>query len=444
MTARHLSIFLLLLLGSLVFFLPVLDNGFWHPEDYNFLITAARSNSPFDNFFFPPASQSFRPMVHSVFYLEFLAFGTDATRYYLFNIFLHGLNAFLVYLIVMTLLRHRTIAVLAGVLFMAAVGNYGKAVMVVSGVEDILITLLSLVTFLFYFRSELTSEGRARRAVLFSVAALAFFFVTLTKATSFSILGCFLAFNFLFRRERKRRVFDWPISLLILLAVVTVAVKASLLKEYPYSTQLAGFGVPFFRNVPRYLVRMVFPIHTSHLVTEAGPLVRTVYDFATAIRILIFLFIVSYTVFGFIFGNRTIRFFIAWIYITVIPFCVFQFPKDWVNIRYLYLVSVGFVILIASGTGYATRLLRNHRYKRALPYVFPLAFILLSHFVTSQLDKGYELKRDDPQLVPLRETFRNYYRIRRNGDEELLEALDPGLIGVAPDSPPGFPMGGRS
>lgn len=409
MIPRHFPIFLIFLLGSLLFFLPVLDNGFWHPDDYNFMITAAKSSSPFQNFFFPPEGQPFRPMVHSLFYFEYAAFGNNATPYYLFNILLHSLNAFLVYLIVRLLLGNRIISVLSGVLFMAAVGNYGKAVMVVSGVEDIFITFLSLLTSYFYFKSELLrSRNRKEAALFYLVAAFFFFLVTLTKATSFSLLGCFLAFNFLFRRERLQRILSWPLLSLAIIAVLSLIVKIRILSELPYGTELAGFGVTFFRNIPKYLVRMVFPIHTSYLVKEAGPVVTTIYDFASGIRILTFLVLVSYTFFGFLFGNRTIRFFIVWMYITVIPFCIFRFPKDWVDIRYLYLVSVGFVILIASGTGYASGLLENHRFKRAVPLLIPAFFVLLSLFVSRQLDKGYEQKVHEPELEPLRRTLQTY------------------------------------
>jgi hypothetical protein len=115
-------------------------------------------------------------------------------------------------------------------------------------------------------------------------------------------------------------------------------------------------------------------------------------------------------VFGFVFGNRVIRFFIAWTYITVAPFCLFRFPVDWLNIRYLYLVSVGFTMILASGTVLAARLLYQKAWRRRLPYIIPLMFVLLSQFVVTRLDRSYERKADSPEITSARESFMTLYR----------------------------------
>ena len=127
------------------------------------------------------------------------------------------------------------------------------------------------------------------------------------------------------------------------MAVAALVVKTQVFHYRPplYTHDPGPIRFVFYaaKNMINYPVRMIFPIHTSHLVAESGPLVRFVYGFATEIRILIALTVISYSIFGFIFGNHTIRFFIAWTYIMVTPFAFFQFPNDWLNIRHLYLVS---------------------------------------------------------------------------------------------------------
>jgi hypothetical protein len=106
-------------------------------------------------------------------------------------------------------------------------------------------------------------------------------------------------------------------------------------------------------------------------VSEAGPVVKFIYEFATAIRVVILLCIVSFSLFGFVFGNRVIRFFIAWTYIVVAPFCFFRFPKDWLDIRFLYLVSVSFQMILATGTVLAARSLYQRPWRRRLPFPAP-------------------------------------------------------------------------
>jgi len=154
-------------------------------------------------------------------------------------------------------------------------------------------------------------------------------------------------------------------------------------------------------------------------VTAAGPAVRFIYDFATAIRVVILLCIISYSFFGFIFGNRVIRFFIAWTYIMVTPFCFFRFPADWLDIRFLYLVSVGFDLILASGTVLAARLLYQRPFRRKLPYLIPAAFVMLSYFVLVQLDRNYERKAKSASLNSVKATFYEMYA-RRTAMRETL------------------------
>jgi len=399
----------LLFLASLLalgfaFFAPARNNPFWHSGDYEYLLQALRIDGDWRQIFARAPHQTFQPLVNLVFYVEFLLFDVNPTGYYAFNVVVHAVNAFLVYFLVLTLLRDRTIAIVSGVLFALAVGNYGKAVMVVSGVGDLVITMLTLLTMIFYARNELAERGQAwtRNFVL---CMLFFALSLLSKATSFSLLGCMLAFNLFFREQTGRRLFDSNFTIIAVAAFAVLVLKLALLPSFPGASDFViSWTVP--KNVAAYLVRMVFPIQYSALVTHSGGAVQFIYQLATEIRILIFFCIVSYSVFGFVFGNRVIRFFIVWTYITVAPFCFFRWPVDWLNIRYLYLVSVGFVMILASATVLGSRLLAHHRFRRFVPYAIPLAFALLSQFVVLKLDGNYEFKANSPRLDTVKAEFR--------------------------------------
>jgi len=401
-------LWVLLFLLALLFFLPVKNNSFWHSGDYLYLTQALKIDGSWREIFSQAPYETFQPLVNSIFYLEFKLFGLNAWHYYLFNIFIHSLNALLVYLVVFTLLRHRGIAVLSSLLFVFAVGNYGKAVMVVAGISDLLITMLSLVTLLLYFKNELQKGGRLSSPWFFG-SLICFLLSLLTKATSFSLLGCMLAFNLFFRGETRKRVFHRNFVVIGVVAFVVLAAKVAFLPNLPAKEDFY-LSRYVFKTFGSYLIRMVFPIHSSNTVQTAGPLVRFVYTLATEIRVFTFLCILSYSVFGLIFGNRVIRFFIAWTYITVTPFCFFKFPSDWLNIRYLYLVSVGFSMLLASGTVLAARLLAQRAWRRFLPYLVPLFFVMLSTLITYNLDRHYESLSRAPALTSTRAKFLDDYR----------------------------------
>jgi len=403
---------------GLLFFSLVRNNSFWHGDDWEYLIQALRIEGDWRELFSARLHQTFQPLPNLIFFLEFKAFQLDAERYYLFNVLVHSANAFLVYKLVRTLLRDRTIAILSGMLFEFAVGNYGKSVMTVSGVSDLVITTLTLLTMIFYIRNELHDRGRITSRNFF-LCLLFFALSLLSKTTSFSVIGLMIAFNLLFREQTGRKLFDANLVALLGVALAMLFFKLLVQGAVPGAHDLDMSPWSVLKNYAAYLVRMVFPIHSSTLVSESGGVVRFIYEFATAIRALIFLCIVSYSVFGFIFGNRVIRFFIAWTYIVVTPFCFFRFPADWLDIRFLYLVSVGFHMILASGTVLAARLLYQKPWRRRVPYLIPAFFVGLTYFVLQQLDSNYERKAAAPQLNTVKERFYEMYAKNTETQEKL-------------------------
>jgi len=418
-----LNVLLLALFLALGFFYfhIALDNGFWHGDDFGYLahnlhMTETKA-ALFDNA--PP--YKFQPLVYGVSYFLFNRFGFEPRGYFLFNLLLHGLNAFLVYLLVQTLLRDRTVAVISGLLFVFTVGNYGKSIMIMSGLEDLLITTLTLLTMIFYFRNELAGRGRMRSP--WFLLSLVFFVGSMfTRGTSLSILGAFLAFNYFFRKDTGRRVVSTNFIVLLAIAAAALVLKTQLFHYSPrfYAENPGPVKYVLYaaKNLLSYLVRMIFPIHTSNLVAAAGPAVRLIYGLATEIRIAIALTIVSYSFFGFIFGNHTIRFFIAWTYIMLLPFVFFQFPEDWLNIRHLYLVSIGFVLVLSAGAVYCSRLIAHRGWRRFVPFVVPLLFVILGRFIAVRLDYQYAAKAASPALDSQREQIvQRYPWVTIDGDK---------------------------
>jgi len=397
----HLLVLPFLVALSLVFYARALDNGFWHAEDFKMLETAQRLLADPSQLLRLDAIQRHHPVPLALFLLEYRLFGLEPLSYYLVNLLLHGINAWLVYWLVTALLTDRRIAILSGILFAFGVGSYGKAVMFVAGSENLLITLLYLLLLNLYIRNDLYGRGKLLSGRYLMVLLL-FLLVSFAKPTAFSLVGGLLAYKVFFRGERgsTRRIFEPHLLILIGVALVFWLIRSlSGVSEFDWS--IAGenpwdFSVNFVKNMMNYIIHMFFPIHVSRLVTMGNPVVQFVYSIAPLIRFVIGLSIVSYSIFGFFFGNRTLRFFLAWTFISVLPYCVVRFPEDWLNIRYLYQVSIGFVFIMASGTVLSMDLLHRRRWRRLLPYSVPLAFVVLSYYVTDRLDRKYESEANRP------------------------------------------------
>lgn len=395
--------FLGLVALSFAFYWRILNNPFWDPEDFNFLRTAILDAGNPSRLFAANAAERFHPVPLLFFQLEYRIFGLNPTGYYAVNLLVHAFNAILVDLLVMVLLGDRRIARLASVFFVLGVGSYGKAIMFVAGIENLIITTLYLLILNLYIRNDLNEKGRVL-SPRYVLVLLLFLLASYARPTAFSLVLGLLAYKVFFRTARgtDRKLLE-PNLVILVVGAVLFWILRELSGATDFSHELAGaqpwtFTVRFLGNMVNYIIHMFFPLHVSHLVTMGNPVVRALYDAAPFIRWFIGLSILSYGFFGFVFGNRALRFFITWTFISILPFSALSFPDDWLNIRYLYQVSIGFNFILASGTIYTMDLLHRRRWRRFIPCAAPMLFVLLSFYIMTKLDQKYERERHDPRV----------------------------------------------
>ncbi len=419
----HTMVLLGLVALSFAFYSLILDNPFWDPEDFNFLRTAILHADDLSGLFSPDSTERFHPLPLVFFQLEYGSFGLDPRGYYTVNLLVHAVNAFLVYLLVMVLLGHRRIAVMASVLFVLGVGSYGKAIMFVAGIENLLITSLYLLILNLYIRNDLREGGRVF-TLRYVVLLLLFLLVSYAKPTTFSLVLGLLAYKVFFRSARgeNRRILE-PNLVILVVGALLFWLFRELTGASDFTHQLAGtnpwsFLVRFTKNMVNYIIHMFFPIHLSRLVTMGNPIVRGAYELAPFIRFFVGLSILSYGFFGFVFGNRALRFFIAWTFISLLPYCAIRFPEDWLNIRYLYQVSIGFNFILAAGTVYTMDLLYRRRWRRFLPIAVPLFFVLLSAYINQKLDTKYEMAAPYPEVKQMLAEVTELHEQRLSGGHD--------------------------
>jgi len=281
-------------------------------------------------------------------------------------------------------------ALTSSLLFALGVGHYGKGLLSLAGLESLLIALFYLTVLYCMIRNDFRHGGRLRSPWFLGGLGV-FVLAGLTRPASFSLLGCLLVYKLLFYRERGGRSVFSP-TLLILLAVGVSFYVAKVLWGYDQPpVQFGGrpgateFTWDAFKTIFRYLNLLVFPLQVSDLVTSSHPVVRFLYEWRVPVRTLLSLGLVSFSFFGFLFGSRALRFFIAWTYITVIPAALIAGSGEWLNVRALYLASVGFCVILAAGTLGCARLLGAHRRRRWLPFLIPLCFVVVALTVNMRL-----------------------------------------------------------
>jgi hypothetical protein len=157
------------------------------------------------------------------------------------------------------------------------------------------------------------------------------------------------------------------------------------------------------KNLFRYLTLMFFPLQRSPMIETAPFWVAWLFEARTWIRFALTIAIVSYSFFGFVFGSRAIRFFIAWTYITLLPFTAHTEGGQWLNLNHLYLASLGFCVVIAAGAAGCSSLLARAGRRRYVPYLAPLLLAVIALGLTHQLDSKYKAIARWPESQQLRE-----------------------------------------
>lgn len=425
---NHLSVLLLLLLVVFAAYRHVMALPLWNPIDFELLYDAHVMSANLGEFYRHIGNLFSQPLLRLGLLLEYRAFGLDPTGYLAVNLAVHALNAFVFYLLVYMLFPQERLAMLAALLFALSVGSYGKLLMSLAGVESLAAAFFYLVVLYALIRNDFHHGGRIRsRWYLLGMAV--FVLAGLTRPVSFSILGSLVAYRFFYYKERGGRgVF--PPSLLLVMGVGILLFVAQHIWGWRAEGPDAGPGMsPWLtvwytlKNIFRYLNLMVFPLQVSSWVESSSPIIQFLYEWHVVVRTLMAMGIISFSFFGLVFGGKAVRFFITWTYITVLPFTVASGTLDWLNIRYLYLTSVGFCVILSAGTVGCVKLLQTHRWKRYVPYAAPLLFVLASQIVVLQLT-NQNIKRSRSQKI---------HELRQVLDERL---DDPAVSGPASPAEP--------
>lgn len=389
----HLPVFLLLLAITFAAFGYLMTTPLWNVVDFGILCDANAQSQNLGQMFRHVGFYFSQPLLQLAFLAEFHLFGVEPAGYIAVNLIIHAVNAFIVYMLVHMLFPRKRMAVLAAILFALTVGSYGKPLMAIHQLESLLLACLHLLVLYCFIRNDFRREGDIRSA-WFLAGLLLYLATGLTKAASFSLIGTLIAYKAFFFQWRKGRAILSP-DILVFIVVGALfhwgqGAWGFRGNSILHTTQsFDQFTWISFKNIFRYLNLMFFPIQASPVLEESGALVRSLYEARTVIRSLVTLSIVSYSFFGIVFGSKAIRFFIAWTYITLLPFTGTTATGTWLNLTHLYLASLGFCVILAAGTAGCVRLLDVRRYRRYTPYLVPALFIAVSMILTFKLDRRH-------------------------------------------------------
>jgi hypothetical protein len=402
----------------------------WFPTDFAILVDTHRlTHEPLAMFRHLGAWFS-QPLLQLSFLGQYSLFDTDYGAYIAVNLALHVLCAFVIYLLVYLLFDQRSLAIFSALLFALNVGSYGHNLQSLAGQESLLLALLHLAVLYLFIHNDVRREGRLR-SPYFLLGVAIYSLTGLTRASTLSLMGGLLAYKAFFYKRRKRR----PIfsnDLLVFLVLGTFFKIGQSQWGFQHPSMLTSVDSPLTYTYQsaidlfRYLNLMVFPLQEGRILREAGAFLQSLHDLRMPIRTFVTLGIVSFSFFGFVFGNRPLRFFIALTYIMLIPFSTQQPGVHWLNLTHLYLSSMGFCLVLATAALGCSRLLQRHRWRRLVPFAVPLLFVLVAVSLTYRLDESNRAAARSPAVQ----------EIRREAFERLRQPAHLALPASVPESPP--------
>ncbi len=415
----HFPVLVLLLAVIFGFFGMLMKTPLWDPIDFQILADAHALVQDPGPMFRHIGFYFSQPVLQLAFLAEYRVFGINPAGYIAVNLLIHTLSSFMVYMLVNLLFPRRNMAVLSAVLFAFGVGSYSKIFMAVNQLEPLLLASLHLMVLYSFIRND-HRRGGALRSPFFILGMVLFLLTGLTRNASFSLIGSLLAYKVFFNRGRGIRGIFSP-DILVLAGVGIVYYWAQ--GQWGYQQQslfsdatiVRSFSPESLKTVFRYLTLMFFPMQNTRLIDDVPFFVTWLWEARTPIRFFIALAILSYSFFGFVFGSKAVRFFIAWTFITLLPFTGITASGSWLNLNHLYLTSLGFCVVLAAGANGTSNLLGRRKWRRFLPYLIPLGFVLISLVLTTKFNER-NLYRAGTEEV--REMQKNLEKITLNGERD--------------------------
>lgn len=384
---------------------------------------------------------SYRPMMFVVYMAEYALFGFDPRGWHLANVFLHGVNGGLVFLVISRLLALREdgaiapspagyLAPLIGAAVFVTLPVNAEVVSWVGCVPELIYTLLLLLAFYLYML-ELRGRGGALPLGLSSVL---FFFALLSKETA--IVFPVMVFLYDLARDRREGIFAYTrvrrylpmaIALAVYLAVRSYVI-GGVAKSGGMETGVSDYqyfinAFPLFID---YLVALVFPVN-DYPLQVFEPFLRA----SEPMVIISVLLLLAVAALAAVFRKRLTALHLLAIAVVILPILpalyVPTFSRTPFADRYLYLSTVGVALLAAM----AAHGVLTHRGRRtATAAVAVLVIVVAVNSVWAAGRSG--IWKDDATLwaVAAKGSDKNYVAIHSLGYLAMKEGRIDEAVGL--------------
>ncbi|MCK4738517.1 MAG: tetratricopeptide repeat protein, partial [Deltaproteobacteria bacterium] len=345
----------------------------------------------------------YRPMTHLIYMFDYHIFGLKPWGFHLTNIVFHVMNSLLVFLITSSLVKCNTAkltAFIAALLF-ATHPIHTEAVTMVSNTPGVSFTFFYLLSFYLFIKSDAPSNR------LHLLSLLSFFLAIFCKETALTLPLLLLIYDY---SIRKNEIFTWSRVKIYLPYLLIVGFYVGL-RVYALGGIAPREGVhgltPFqnFINVfplfSHYLYKLVLPLnlHVFYSFLPANSIFES--KVITSIGVALAFCYLTY-----IAGKTKSKSFIGLLLIFIPLLPVLYIPglsESVFNERFLYLPSVGFVILLSLGV---IRIIKFSNRKHTIATLTIITVLILTSYSLATIKRnqdwfsGYTLWTDTIKKAP--------------------------------------------
>jgi|MudIll2142460700_1097286.scaffolds.fasta_scaffold24936_2 tetratricopeptide (TPR) repeat protein len=330
------------------------------------------------------ATNYYRPIMHVIYMINYYCYGLNPIGFHFTNVFFHAAVSVLVFLIAAKLFGKYPIenpgaflnpSFIIGMLFVTH-PIHTEPVAWVAGIPDISFTFFYILSFYLYICSNNEKIFHFR----FVLSLVTFFLALLSKETAITLPVMIVAYDYLYKEYDisclyRYRIKHYAFYMIVMLAYFSLRFYAlggiTPVKVQVNANQVLGI-FDIFPLFIKYLEKLILPINLNilHVYHPVKSFFEFKFLYSVAITLLVVVLIFVWTN-----RNKIVLLFTFFICVPLVP--ALYFPA--LNIRYynsfaeryLYLPSVGFVMLVY----YMVRLIYDNR--KYHPFIMNSIFIVL-------------------------------------------------------------------
>ena len=409
---------ILLIIITLAAYWNTLSNGFIWDDNSLIVENPAIRNlnlTTLINFFidknvYQAVGEIYRPLTILSYALNYSISGLDPFGFHLTNLIIHTINSILVLFLLTRIFKDRQTALIAAILF-ATHPIHTEAVDWLKDRDDLLATLFFILSLYLYISSKAwdrlkeLKRGKERIAenfvintgkrniLLYSLALLFYAFALLSKEMAITLPFIVILYDICFSTISLKKIKYWIIYLpFFTLSILYFTLRTIILGQIAQTEYMGGsFLITIYtmlNGILHYIQLLILPFKLCADYLNF-PISRGLDTFPLLILIVILLIgILSYK------RSKITTFSIFWFFITLLPVYNIIPIKIPIAERFLYIPSIGFIILLSAAFKYLWMNIPGSFSKTVLTILL-LSIILFYTITTFERNKAW---KDDLSL----------------------------------------------